>query len=535
MQSILSVRNQVALALLWGALALADSVEAVNPRSYVAAVKVRYHTAVVESFSNIAQELRDHGFHDAAAWYENRLSQAGWHGTGFVVVDEDGTNYVITNRHVVNQAELVDLVFENESGAQTTYARCPIVYVSENYDLAVLKFADDGRPFEEGFHISTRDLRDGMDVVSLGYPGLGSSARPVWQFARGNISNSHAIVPEIQRQGYVLQHTAAIDPGNSGGPLVVEDPSKAIGYSVVGVNTWSFSSGRMGALARENTFFAIPAFVLVSTIEEAKQAIAKRSDEVATRADLKKQCAILAGELSSQNQDVETISNYISYEFVGRRGFDSFLALVSTQEQWEQFENYPVETMRRSVFLRFRYAAMGQDVRFGEIVPGDDIRIEELDHIRTFFTFDGKHQEITWVYEYGHWRVSDAPLVGAAPKPSEKSEPSVHYEKSPATAGFLSLVIPVAGHLYVGGTPNIVRGVVYNAASLGLILYSANEYVDDWYTHSAVKVAIAVHLVAAVDAFLSARKTVVKDQEVSLGVGVAPGFPGPAAQFTWKF
>ena len=61
--------------------------------------------------------------------------------------------------------------------------------------------------------------------------------------------------------------------------------------------------------------------------------------------------------------------------------------------------------------------------------------------------------------------------VTLVPKFNNKSD---DY-KSPKTAAFLSLLLPGAGQYYIGGTGNVVRGLVYSLAEIGLG-YSIYQY-----------------------------------------------------------
>jgi hypothetical protein len=93
-------------------------------------------------------------------------------------------------------------------------------------------------PFYEGKY------NEGATVYSVGFPGLGNEM--VWQFGQGNISNS-----DVTIGSRYIQHTATIDPGNSGGPLLIESNESPIGYSIIGINTLSINN-------RHNSFYSVP-------------------------------------------------------------------------------------------------------------------------------------------------------------------------------------------------------------------------------------------------------------------------------------
>jgi S1-C subfamily serine protease len=150
------------------------------------------------------EEKKEEGEADAVA--------AGNIGTGVVIVD---TGVILTNLHVVNSAKRIKVTFFDglESEAEVTAVR-------PEHDLAVLqarKVPDDLFPATLR---STNGLRPGDEVVAVGFPfGIGPSA------TAGVISG---LKREYQAQGKkvltnLIQFDAAVNPGNSGGPLVTTE------------------------------------------------------------------------------------------------------------------------------------------------------------------------------------------------------------------------------------------------------------------------------------------------------------------------
>jgi S1-C subfamily serine protease len=131
-------------------------------------------------------------------------------GTGFVFHRPD---YVVTALHVVDD---VDAILVQTSHGERLTGR--ILSYSRQYDLALLQLErapEDVLPLEP-----QRSARVGEKVAVVGHP-FSNLARSVPQL-RGllNWSMSEGIVGAVS--GSWLQTDAAVNPGNSGGPLVNE-------------------------------------------------------------------------------------------------------------------------------------------------------------------------------------------------------------------------------------------------------------------------------------------------------------------------
>ena len=169
------------------------------------------------------------------------LGKGKWvSGSGFLV----DKNHVVTNLHVIAGAsELqISVLDKNSKGDAVQARRVKIIDVKPQYDLALLEVSNLNRkPLTLAYD---DEVQDHTNVASIGFPGVASDA--VVTSEKGAVS---AATSPILREGKVLrsitshelgnrsveanivQHDAAIDPGNSGGPLV-----NACG-EVVGVNT----------------------------------------------------------------------------------------------------------------------------------------------------------------------------------------------------------------------------------------------------------------------------------------------------------
>ncbi|HYL85299.1 MAG TPA: trypsin-like peptidase domain-containing protein [Candidatus Angelobacter sp.] len=171
-------------------------------------------------------------------------------GSGFVI-EESG--FIVTNAHVVNGAQRVQVVLPNlgvesslEAALSTRTRIVParIVGVSKELDLAVIKI-DAGKlralPLAD-----YRKLGQGEMVFAFGSPeGLRNSVTM-------GVVSAVARQPDPDSPLIYIQTDAAINPGNSGGPLVNTNGE------VVGVNTFILSQSG----GNEGLGFAIPSGVV---------------------------------------------------------------------------------------------------------------------------------------------------------------------------------------------------------------------------------------------------------------------------------
>lgn len=139
-------------------------------------------------------------------------------GSG-VIVAPDG--YALTNAHVVDGAHEVAVTLD--SGVELT-AR--VVGIDSATDLAVIRILGSGLPIAE--LADTESLRVGQLVIAIGDPlGFHSTVTTGVVSALGRSLNAK----DGRLIENVIQTDAALNPGNSGGPLV-DTHAK-----VVGINT----------------------------------------------------------------------------------------------------------------------------------------------------------------------------------------------------------------------------------------------------------------------------------------------------------
>ncbi len=167
-------------------------------------------------------------------------------GSGFLI-SADG--YVVTNHHVADKADEIEITFENEEKY-----KAKVVGSDARTDIALLKIeTKNGKKFDRYLDFADATPRVGDWVLAVGNPfGLGGTVTAGIVSAQGR---------DIGSGPYdFLQIDAAVNRGNSGGPAVNLDGK------VVGVNTaiYSPSGGSVGIA------FAIPAATARDVVQKLK-------------------------------------------------------------------------------------------------------------------------------------------------------------------------------------------------------------------------------------------------------------------------
>ena len=170
-------------------------------------------------------------------------------GTG-VIFTEDG--YILTNAHVIAGGSECYVVLDTGED----YRAC-LLGLDEEKDLAVIKIAASGLPAAE-FGDS--------DALTVGDP-VYAIGNPLGVELRGTLTDG--IVSAINRDVYVdgvtmtlIQTNAALNNGNSGGPLI-----NCYGQ-VIGINTMKMSNFYSSSTTVEGIGFAIPIDTAKPIIDE---------------------------------------------------------------------------------------------------------------------------------------------------------------------------------------------------------------------------------------------------------------------------
>lgn len=212
-------------------------------------------------------------------------------GTGFVVAEG---GIVATNHHVIRGAnKIVIIVWPEGNASKPDLLPATVVWDSPGLDLALLQVQNlNRRPLV----LHEKIPEKGSKVVSIGFPG---AADELWEKAILESTLTEGIVGRIFEQPWrlnkngeplvIIQHSASVNHGNSGGPLL-DNCGR-----VVGVNT------QLGVeLTENNEIKQVPGINYASHIAYIANALKSRNINYTTSAT---ECIDSSnGSVSSSNQ-----------------------------------------------------------------------------------------------------------------------------------------------------------------------------------------------------------------------------------------
>ncbi len=176
-------------------------------------------------------------------------------GTGFIV-SSDG--YIVTNRHVVEDEKAQYTVFLNDEDHLGKRVVAEVLALDPSNDLAILKIDKVDLPYLE--FADSELIQIGQTAITIGY-ALGEFDNTV---SKGVVSGLSRSIVASRGFGYggqrlynLIQTDAAINLGNSGGPML------NIEGKVIGVNV---------AMAQaENIGFAVPGNEAKKAYDEVRE------------------------------------------------------------------------------------------------------------------------------------------------------------------------------------------------------------------------------------------------------------------------
>lgn len=187
-------------------------------------------TAIEESIENV---------YDSVVTIESyRNNKNIGSGTGFVYKSDSKSGYILTNHHVIENADKIEAILTTNEVVEVK------LLGSDSYtDLAVLSI-DKDKVIKVATLGDSEDVKLGSTVFTVGSP-MGSDYSG--SITRGIISGKDRTIETDDIVTKVLQTDAAINPGNSGGPLV------NLAGEVIGITSMKLSQEEI-----EGMGFAIP-------------------------------------------------------------------------------------------------------------------------------------------------------------------------------------------------------------------------------------------------------------------------------------
>jgi len=238
---------------------IVDNIRVVDEQSQVIEVAAKASSAVVSIIAIAEVPTYETSYNDFFNFRIPSRVQNGTEemevsaGTGFLV-SSDG--YIITNKHVVEDEDVKYTVILNDEEHFDEEIEAQVLARDPNNDIAILKIDKTDLPFLE-FGDSEK-IHIGQTAIVIGY-SLGEFENTV---SKGVISglyrsiSAYGSISGVENLENLIQTDAAVNPGNSGGPLLDID-GNVIGVSVAMADAQSIG-------------FAIPINDVKASYEEAK-------------------------------------------------------------------------------------------------------------------------------------------------------------------------------------------------------------------------------------------------------------------------
>lgn len=224
-------------------------------------------TEVVENVMPAVVSITNIYTETTSFWGQSYSSEAQSSGSGIIVNENEEELLIVTNYHVVQDADSLKVQFIND-----TVADAQVKGADSNMDLAVIAVKLENLDADTKNAISLAKLGD-SDSLKVGEPAIaiGNALGYGQSVTTGVISaldRQIEISEDGSTTGNLIQTDAAINPGNSGGALL------NVKGEVIGIN-----SNKIGGSAIEGMGYAIP----ISSAEPIIEALMLREtkDKVA--------------------------------------------------------------------------------------------------------------------------------------------------------------------------------------------------------------------------------------------------------------
>ncbi|MFQ9706833.1 MAG: S1C family serine protease [Limosilactobacillus pontis] len=198
--------------------------------------------------------LYSNGENNSSNSDKNSKLQTASEGSGVIYKKDGKVAYIVTNNHVVKGSNALQVIMSNGKKVDAD-----LVGTDAATDLAVLKINAANVTTVAQFG-NSNSIAAGQDVLAIGSPMGSEYANTV---TKGIVSAKNRTL-KAGTDGTltsVIQTDAAINSGNSGGPLI------NMAGQVIGINSMKLSSDNEGS-SIEGMGFAIPSNEVVSIINQ---------------------------------------------------------------------------------------------------------------------------------------------------------------------------------------------------------------------------------------------------------------------------
>lgn len=368
-------------------------------RSQVCIVRPEYSETVIQKLQKLEDGFKKLGIANPNLQLENYLEN-GSAGSGFVYVAPNGTNYIITNRHIIADSETASVVFQDDVGNEVQkFTGMKVLAADGECDIAILAFPNGEKPFSSSYPVFLGNLEEDEIVYVAGYTG--NLSKPMWQFTGGYV---------VEDSGFI-EHTVPVTAGNSGGPLLRK--TSVSSFEIVGLNVWSFSENKRN--------FALSAAYIQDFIDEA---VSHNGIEYNNPEEkLYEKTMAFQTTLYKFVNSISSIMDQISIEFIEEEGnaiYNSIYFSLSDNSRKTMKAIYmdysPVACVRYAMACYISQEFSRGDYNFSidpelseEDLPEVPVPFEDAEtglwNTSFYLPVSNSYAKSEWVYNYGDWEL----------------------------------------------------------------------------------------------------------------------------------
>ncbi|KZD14554.1 S1C family serine protease [Oenococcus oeni] len=222
--------------------------------------KVKNAVVTVENYQKPSTEASDYFFEwfgsqsggSSSSSSSSTEDQLAAEGTGLIYETDGNYSYIVTNNHVIKGANEIEIIMANG-----TKVKAKLIGKNATKDIAVLRISS-ASVTTTGTFVNSSKVQAGQQVLAIGSP-LGSDYAS--SLTSGIVSATNRQIDDGPIKLSAIQTDVALNPGNSGGPLI------NMAGEVIGINSMKISSTEDGSEDVEGMSFSIPSNTVVATIK----------------------------------------------------------------------------------------------------------------------------------------------------------------------------------------------------------------------------------------------------------------------------